>query len=77
MPEMTIYDPVTKRRLTPFEDTLAQSFANAALVGIMSRSPSELETLTPEAITKQIWRQALDMVEMRRKLTNMNNVFRD
>ena len=72
----TIYDPIAKRRLTPQEDAMAHLFAQAALTGIMSRSPSELETLTPEAITKTIWRQALEMVEARRKLTNMNNVFK-
>lgn len=77
MADQTIYDPITKRRLTTFEDAQAQAFANAGLIGIMSRSPSELETLTPAAISKQIWRQALDMVEMRRQMTNMRNVFKD
>ena len=77
MADQTIYDPITKRRLTTFEDAQAQAFANAGPNGIMSRSPSELETLTPAAISKQIWRQALDMVEMRRQMTNMRNVFKD
>jgi len=77
MAEQTIYDPNTKRRLTPQEEALACMFAQAALTGIMSRSPSELEMLTTEAITKQIWKQALSMVEARRKLGMMYNVLKD
>ncbi|MGF6652907.1 hypothetical protein OKW34_003496 [Paraburkholderia youngii] len=72
----TIYDPVTKRRLTPQEQAAAGSFANAALVGVMSRSTSDLQTFTPKAITAMVPRQALDLVEARRRLTLMQDVFR-
>lgn len=77
MAEQTIYDPITKRRLTPLEDAQAQAFANAGLIGIMSRSPSELENLTPEAISKIVMKQALSLLEVRRQLTNMKNPLKD
>lgn len=76
MAENTIYDPVTKRRLTPQEQAQADAFANAALIGIMSRSTNDLQTLTAADISKTVWRQALDLVESRRRLAQMQDVFR-
>jgi len=73
----TIYDPIAKRRLSPQEDALVQMYITAALQGIMSRSPSELETLTPETISKLVTKQALSLLEIRRQLINMKNVLKD
>lgn len=76
MAENTIYDPVIKRRLTPQEQAQADAFANAALIGIMSRSTNDLQTLTAADISKTVWRQALDLVDSRRRLGLMQDVFR-
>lgn len=77
MAESTIYDPFTKRRLTLQEEAIVHTYVSAALQGVMSRSPSELETLTPEAISKLVMKQALSLLEVRRQLTNMRNPFKD
>jgi hypothetical protein len=73
----TIYDPIAKRRLTPQEEAIVHMYITAALQGIMSRSPTELELLTPEQISKIVMKQALSLLNLRKDLTNMKNVLKD